>query len=54
MTNERYPHFKQLHFTAGDQEQFLKYRNKTPCLANQSGTNQRIQLRIHLITYLYI
>ena len=39
MTNERYPHFKQLHFTAGDQEQFFKYRNKTPCLANQSGTN---------------
>jgi len=39
MTNERYPHFKQLHFTAGDQEQFFKYRNKVKCLANQSGTN---------------
>ena len=39
MANERYPHFKQTHFTAGDQEQFFKHRNKVQCLANKSGTN---------------
>lgn len=29
-TNPRYPFFNQTHFTAGDKEQFEKYRNKTP------------------------
>ena len=39
MANVRYRHFKQLHFTAGDQEQFLKYRNKIPCLLENFGSN---------------
>lgn len=39
MVNERYPHFKQSHFTAGDQEQFFKYRNKVECLGNKLGVN---------------
>jgi hypothetical protein len=29
-TNRRYSHFCQTHFTAGDEEQFEQYRNRTP------------------------
>ena len=35
--NERYPHFSQLHFTAGDVEQFNRYRDaKSHCKASKS------------------
>ena len=27
-TNPRYKHFKQTHFTAGDEQQFQEYRNQ--------------------------
>ena len=36
-SNDRYKFFKQIHFTAGDKQQFWLYRNKTPIYNYQLG-----------------